>query len=124
MKGISPLLSAVMLILLTLSLAVIVIPWALDMASKTTNETGSVIEKKVFCQQLAYDFDTGYGNGGMLYNFTGTNGTMSFKIINTGTVNIYGFDIELSFKKADGTEVLRAYPDAVSYTHLTLPTKA
>ena len=113
MKGLSPLVSAVLLIMVTFSLAVIIIPWMIDMALTTTNETGSVIEQKVFCNKLAYDFDSEYGDNGIIYNFTGANGTIKFKLINTGLVNVYDFDAELTFKKEDGSEVIKVYPDVM-----------
>jgi len=95
--GISPLISTVILVGITLTIATFVVPWAFELATSTANTTATEADVQIRCQNAAYDFDSSYGTYGISWNFSGTGGadSLSVKIINTGTVNLYNFSVEL-----------------------------
>lgn len=102
--------SAVILILIVIAMAAIVGPWVLNIATETAGGAGQTTEQQIICQRTAYDFDTDYGINGVDWNFTGTNGTITTKIINTGTQNLYNFSFELTMQTPLG-ERLIVYPE-------------
>ncbi len=114
--------SAVILILIVIAMAAVVGPWALDLASEAATGAGGTAEQHLICQQTAYDFDSDYGINGVDWNFTGTNGTITAKIINTGSQNLYNFSFELTMQTPEG-EKLIVYPE-VNVTSDTQKTKA
>jgi len=95
--GISPLISTIILVGLALTIATFVVPWAFELVTSTANTTATEADIQIRCQNAAYDFDSSYGTYGISWNFTGTGGvdSLSVKIINTGTVNLYNFSVEL-----------------------------
>lgn len=95
MKAISPLISAVMVIVIALALAAFIAPWAFEIARQQTNQTGGYTEQQTICRNTAYDFDTNYGTNGVNWTSTGTNDNLTAKIINTGYQNLYDFSFEL-----------------------------
>ncbi|MBU0898680.1 MAG: hypothetical protein KKB03_00725 [Nanoarchaeota archaeon] len=103
LKGISPLIASVIIIGITLTIATFVVPWAYDLAVSTSNTTTTEANKQIKCQNAGFDFDSGYGTYGVTSNFTGTGGadTMSVKIKNTGTINLYNFSIEVEINTSE-----------------------
>jgi FlaG/FlaF family flagellin (archaellin) len=93
--GISPIVSFVILISIVFFLAAIVAPWTYNIARDLTNQTGTSALTNIECRNAAYDFDTNYGNYGVEWNFSGVNDTLSVKIENTGTINLYGFSFQI-----------------------------
>lgn len=110
MKGISPMISAVILILIVIAMGAVVGPWVLNLATEVSGGAGETAQQQLICQQTAYDFDSDYGKGGVDWNFTGTTGTITAKIINTGSQNLYNFSFELTFQTPSG-EKLIIYPE-------------
>jgi len=109
MKGISPLISTVLLIGVTITMAVIIGPWAIKLATDTSQGATNSANQDMTCRQTAYFFDSDYGNSGVSWYFNGTNGTVSVKIINTGSQNLYNFSMELTMLAAAETKIL-IYP--------------
>lgn len=95
MKAISPLISAVMLIVITFAISAIVSPWMTDLTRDVANETSDTVTRQISCQSTAYDFDTSFASNGINASTTGTANKIDAKIVNTGTVNLYGFSIEI-----------------------------
>ncbi len=98
-KGLSPIVSVVILIVISLTIATIVSSWMFRLVTTTTNQTGTTTENQVLCRNAGLDFDTNYGYYGVESNFSGNvsaNETdwIRMKIVNTGTVNLHGFTIE------------------------------
>ncbi len=114
MKAISPLISAVMVILIAFALSALIAPWAFEIARQQTNQTGGYAEQQMICQNTAYDFDTNYGTNGVNWTSTGTNDNLTVKIVNTGYQNLYNFSFELVI---NDTVILR--PDVTDATQKT-----
>ncbi|NIP40946.1 MAG: hypothetical protein GTN39_05520 [Candidatus Aenigmarchaeota archaeon] len=109
-KGISPMIAAVILILIVIAMGAVVGPWVLNLASEAAGGAGGTAQQQLICQKTAYDFDSDYGNSGVDWNFTGTNGTVTAKIMNTGSQNLYNFSFELTMQTSLG-EKLIVYPE-------------
>lgn len=121
MKGISPIISSVLLIGIVILMAITVGPWALKLATDASEGAGTDVQNELVCRQTSYAFDSGYGNSGVAWNFTGDNGTVSAKIINTGTQNLYNFSVEMLMQTPTGYKLI-IYPD-VNVTNETQRTK-
>ncbi len=121
MKGVSPLISTVLLIAIVILMAAVIGPWALKIATRASDSAGTNVEQDLICRQTAYVFDSDYGNSGVAWNFNGTNGTVSAKIINTGSQNLYNFSFELLMQTPEGTKLI-IYPE-VNVTAETQRTK-
>ncbi|HDT11475.1 MAG TPA: type IV pilin [bacterium] len=98
LKGVSPIISTVLLILITISIAAFVGPWSINLATTTSNASATNAMSQIDCQNTFYDFSTNYGNyqginitnsGGLIIEFKA-------KLGNTGTRNVYGFSFQLS----------------------------
>lgn len=122
MKGISPLISTVLLIGIVILMATVIGPWALRIATEASEGAKTDVERDLICRQTSYVFDSDYGNSGVVSNFSGTNGTVSAKIINTGSQNLYNFSFELSMQTTAGLKLI-IHPD-VNITADTQRTKA
>lgn len=94
-KGVSPIVSTVILILIAVSLAAIVAPWAYNMVTNTTGDITDDTIDDITCQNAAYDFITSYGTYGVDYNFTGVAHNLNVSIKNTGTISLYNFSFEI-----------------------------
>ncbi|MFH1444926.1 MAG: hypothetical protein ABIF08_00395 [Nanoarchaeota archaeon] len=102
-KAISPLISTVIIMGMVLTIATFIVPWAYDLAVSTSNTTATETEYQIKCQNAGYDFDTSYGTYGIASNFTGSEGvdSLSVKVTNTGTINLYNFSIEVYLNTSD-----------------------
>lgn len=107
MKALSPLISGILIVVLSISIASVVAPWMYELVMTTTNETGSTTAQQVKCRSAGIDYDSEYGNYGVDWNFTG-NGTdwLRAKMINTGTIDLYGFSFELTLVSATSEEIM------------------
>jgi flagellin-like protein len=94
MKGVSPLISTVVLISIIFTLAAIIGPWVFDITLEAENQTSHDVDKQLICQQMSYDFVMDYGSDGIEYDFSGSNDYFRAQIKNYGTVNAYGFTFE------------------------------
>ena len=122
MKGISPLISTVLLIAIVVLMAAVIGPWAMRIASDVSQGADTDVQRDLICRQTAYAFDTDYGSSGISYLFNGTNGTISTKIINTGSQNLYDFSFELTLQTPEGMKLI-IYPE-VNVTTTTQRTEA
>ena len=120
-KGASQLISTVMLISIVVLMAAVVGPWAMKLASDTSQSASNTANQEIICKGTAYAFDSDYGSSGAAWNFSGTNGTLSVKLINTGTQNLYDFSLELTLQTDTGTKLI-IYPE-VNITSETQRTK-
>jgi len=91
-RGLSPIISVVILIVVVFSIAAMVGPWMYDIATTMSNQTSSDVDTKLLCQNTAYDFDTDYATFGV--NWSEANNALTAKIINTGTINLHSFSFE------------------------------
>ncbi len=122
MKGVSPLISTVLLVGIVIIMAAVIGPWALRIATEASEGARTDVEKELICRQTAYSFDSDYGNSGVVWNLSGTIGTVSVKIINTGSQNLYNFSFELMMQAPGGARII-THPD-VNITTETQKTKA
>lgn len=113
-KGVSPIVSTVIVVLLVFAIAALVSPWVLDMVTQVSNETSQRTDMQLRCQNTAYDFDTNYGTMGLNWNFTGSQDTLNAKIVNTGSINLYNFTFELVIDTGTGMDVMRFSPNSTN----------
>jgi hypothetical protein len=94
-KGVDPLISTILVIAIIVVIAGLLGPWAMNLGRRSVNNTGSGVNSQITCQSTSYDFDSSYGNGGVDWDFSGSSDWLRARIINTGTVNLYGFSFQL-----------------------------
>jgi hypothetical protein len=121
-KGLSPLISVTVLIVIALTIASFMATWMYDLTTKTTNETGSSAERMVMCRSAGLDFDSSYETDGVSYNLSGngTAGTMDglvAKVRNTGSVDLYGFSFEVEYTEGSTGQI--AHYDATAPSQKT-----
>lgn len=105
-KAVSPIVSAILLITVSISIISIVAPWMYELVTTTTNTTSSTTQQQIKCRNAGLDFDSNYGYFGVDWNFTG-NGTdfLNAKLVNTGNVNLWGFSFEVTLESQSGEEI-------------------
>lgn len=99
MKGISPLIGAIMLISLILVLAAALSPWITKLVQDSQNQTGTRVDKEIYCRDMSYDFVSSYGSGGVTWDFSTGSDTLTVRIKNYGTNNVY--DLSFEFELVD-----------------------
>jgi len=105
-KAISPIVSVVILVVISISLAAMIASWMYDIVTSTTNQTQQDAQMQLKCRKAGLDFDSGYGNSGVLWNFTGSGSDwLKAKVVNTGSVDLHGFSFELSLNSQSGEEI-------------------
>lgn len=107
MKALSPIISGIIIVVLSISIASVVAPWMYELVMTTTQDTQNTTALQVKCRSAGIDYDSEYGNYGVDWNFTG-NGTdwLRAKMINTGTIDMYGFSFELTLISATSEEIM------------------
>ena len=90
MKGISPLIGAVMLISIIIVLGAMLGPWIIKLAQESVNNSGNDVDREIYCRDMSYDF---YGSG-LEWDFSGSD-YLRAEIKNYGTVDVYGFSFEV-----------------------------
>jgi FlaG/FlaF family flagellin (archaellin) len=109
-KGLSPIISVTILIAIALTTAAFMAGWIYDLTATTTNQTTSDAQRQVICRSAGLDFDPSYGDYGVDYNISG-NGTVGSvdwiraHVVNTGSVDLYGFSFEVTIDGAEGTQI-------------------
>lgn len=98
MRGLSPLIGAIILITITFTLAATMLPWITKLTEQSTNQTDQNVNKDIYCRDMSYDFVTEYGTYGIEWDLSGGSDYLRVKIKNYGTVDVYdfSFDLELS----------------------------
>lgn len=104
LKGISPIVSMVMLIAVVFLIGTIVTVWTVEVTRNVTNITESSTMSKITCQYAAYDFNYDFGTKGVNYSFSGTD-YLEVMMQNTGSVNLYNFSVELWVNNGGQTSV-------------------
>ncbi len=122
-KGLSPLISVTILIVIAISIASFMAPWMYELVVGTANETQATADRQVMCRNAGLDFDSSYGYYGVSYNFSanesaGESDFLRAKVMNTGTVNLRGFSFELTVENQSVEQIL--YYEPTSATQKTL----
>jgi len=106
MKGVSPIVSALLLIVISISIASVVAPWMYELVLTSANSTSSDTAQQIRCRNAGLDFDSAYGNYGAVWNFTG-NGTdyIYAKVVNTGTSDLWQLSIEAELESGSGKTI-------------------
>ncbi|RLJ10344.1 MAG: hypothetical protein DRP15_00205 [Candidatus Aenigmatarchaeota archaeon] len=107
MKGVSPLISMIILIGIAIAIGAMLSPWITRLITSGMNEASNQTHTEIKCQNLAYDFDSSYGVNGAEWDFSGSNDWLRVKIVNTGTINVYGFSFEILLDS--GTPVIKHF---------------
>jgi FlaG/FlaF family flagellin (archaellin) len=124
MKGVSPLISAIILITITFGiLGAIIGPWMFTLTYNTTQQTTESTEQKIMCTNAGYDFDPNYGINGIYWNFLGTSDELKTRITNTGTINLYNFSFEFNINITTGLETKHFSPTPSTQKTSTNPLK-
>lgn len=105
-KGISPLISTVIIIALAFAIGALVAPYTLTTVSDISNDTSGDVVDAIKCRNMAYDFVSGYGTDGVLWNFSGNETLLEVRIINTGTLNAHTFSFEIVLNGTNGLQIL------------------
>ena len=100
MRGISELISVIALVVIAIAIAAFVSPWAFNLVRNSANQTSSDVDNQLLCRNAAYDFDNSYGTNGLVWNLSGTNATVTAKVTNTGTINLYNFTFEITINNS------------------------
>lgn len=106
MRGVSPVISAVIVVAIVFGIAALTTPWMFELAQNATNQTQAYQQTSLLCQNTAYDFDTSYGIYGVSWNFSSAPDTLDVKIINTGNTNLQGFSIEILINTTTGLDII------------------
>ncbi|MFQ5647622.1 MAG: hypothetical protein ACE5FW_00110 [Candidatus Aenigmatarchaeota archaeon] len=106
MRGISPIVSAVIVVAIIFGIAAVTTPWMFGLTQNVTNQTEAGQTLRLICQNTAYDFDTGYATYGVDWNFSAGNGTLDVKIVNTGNINLHNFSLEATLNTTTGLEIV------------------
>ena len=106
LKALSPLVSVVILVVISISIASLVAPWMYELVTTTTNETSTSAQQQIKCRSAGMDFDSEYGQYGVDWNFTGNESDwLEAKVVNTKNINLYGFSFEVTLESQSGEEI-------------------
>jgi len=97
--GVSPLISTVILIALVISISAFVSPWIFNLVRNASNQTQTITDTEIKCNNAAYDFDSAYGTHGVRWSFSTRNNTLGVRIMNTGMISLHNFSFELIFNQ-------------------------
>lgn len=122
-RGLAPLISAVLLIAIAFGIAALVSPWAFNLATDVSNQTTSDTMKQITCQNAKYDFDTSYATNGINFSLSTTNDIVNAKIVNTGTINLHSFSIEIETTNASTLTITQLELNSTSQKTKALPLK-
>jgi hypothetical protein len=85
-KGISAVIASVLLILLVIAMALIISLWSRGFFGEQIEKFDRPID--TYCEDVSFDAQRIHGEGGF----------DSLEVINRGNVNIYGFEVKLTYK--------------------------
>jgi flagellin-like protein len=94
-KGVSELISVVIIIGIIVTIAGLVGPWAMNFSRRQVSNTEGGVENQISCQNTAYDFDASYGNSGADWDFSGADDWLRAKVVNTGSINLNSFSFQI-----------------------------
>jgi hypothetical protein len=119
-KALSPLVSVVILVVISISIASFIAPWMYELVATTANETGASTEQQIRCRSAGLDFSEYYGYYGAEWNFSGGNGSdvLKVRVLNTGNIDLWGFSFEVTLSSAASGDEIRRY-DPTSGTQMT-----
>lgn len=95
MKGVSVLLSTIIVIGLIVTIAGLIGPWAMNFSKRQVNNTQGNVDNQISCQNTAYDFDASYGSNGVDWDFSGASDWLKAKVVNTGSINLHSFSFQI-----------------------------
>ncbi len=126
MKALSPIVSVVILIVISLSIASLVAPWIYELVTTTTNQTGTDAQQQVRCRSAGLDFDSDYGNYGVMSNFSlnvsaNESDWIRAKIVNTGNIDLYGFTFEVLIENGTEEQIMHYDPTESSQFTFSYP---
>lgn len=95
LKGVSPLIATVLLVATTITLSIIIVPWAIDFAQTQIGTVTTQGEEKVNCIEAGINFQ----GSDVGYNSLTNPSVINVTIANTGLVGLY--DFRFQFKLGD-----------------------
>ena len=101
MKAISPLIGAIVLIGVSITIAAMLGPMVFRMAN---NPDEGKTDTAISCQNMGYEFDSSFGLFGVNHSLSGPDDWLEARVTNTGTVNIYDFFFEFRVENSGRTE--------------------
>lgn len=126
MKALSPIVSVVILIVISLSIASLVAPWIYTLVTTTANETGTDARQQTRCRNAGLDFDTGYENYGVFSNFSlnvsaNESDLIRVRIVNAGNIDLYGFTFEVFIENGTVDQIMHYEPTESSQFTFSYP---
>lgn len=122
-KAVSALISTVLVLALVFGLAAIISPWLFNITTGVTNQTSTSVNNQITCQAAKYDFDTAFATHGINFNLSGPNDVIEVKVVNTGTVNLYSFSLEIQLNASAGIDIKQLTINQTSQKTEALPLK-
>jgi hypothetical protein len=101
MRAISPLIGAIALIGISITVAALVAPTIFRMASDP-GEGGP--DTAASCQNMAYNLESTFGLFGVNHSLSGPDDWVEVRVTNTGTIDIHDFFFELKVEDSGRTE--------------------
>ncbi len=96
MKGISPMISTVLLVAMAIAVAALLVPWVMDFARTQTNTIGTQGEKKVNCIESGLYFSS----SDVGYDSLSNPARINVSVKNSGLVDLYTFKIQFKLSGA------------------------
>ncbi|MBI4181416.1 MAG: hypothetical protein HY520_00410 [Candidatus Aenigmarchaeota archaeon] len=121
-EGMSSLISAVLVIAVTFAVAALIAPWALKLATNVSNQTTTTTQSDIICRAARYDFDSSYATLGVNQSLSGSDHVI-VKVVNTGTVNLHTFSLEIEVSNSSGLYVIQLPINTSSQKTSSLPLK-
>lgn len=100
MKGISAIISTVLLLAIVFGLASLISPWLFNLTTDVANDTSTSVTSQLTCQNSGLDFDSNFGSSGVDFNFSSSPDRLDVKVVNTGSVNLHSFSIEIEIDQS------------------------
>ncbi|MBI4021177.1 MAG: hypothetical protein HY369_02960 [Candidatus Aenigmarchaeota archaeon] len=122
MKGMSSLISTVLLIAIVFGLATVISPWAFKLSTDVANQTQTTTLNQITCQSAKYDFDSSFATNGINYTFSGSD-KIDAKVVNTGTINLHGFSLEAEIQNGSSISIKQLTINQSSQKTAALPLK-
>ena len=126
MKALSPIISVVILITISLSIASLVAPWMYNLVTTTANDTGTNAQQQTRCRSAGLDFVTSYENYGVFSNFSlnvsaNESDVIRVRLVNKGNIDLYGFTFEVFIENGTDDQILHYEPTESSQFTLSYP---
>ncbi|MBI4173184.1 MAG: hypothetical protein HY519_00520 [Candidatus Aenigmarchaeota archaeon] len=92
-KGLSEMLSAILLIGMAAGAALLLSGWAESFIRQTAGNGNQQVAQELACRNAGLSLDSGFGNAGISWDFAADPDVLEVQVLNTGSIDLYGFSI-------------------------------